>query len=502
MPPGSECVVGFIGSWVDPETAGAGKQGISTSSGGPGPRPEVAGCHQAPNAPARQMARAASRTMLRWFAGTGGDWQAGGGKSRIHWKALPVRPGLHASRSGPTLHPMFAPRWKKEAKLLYKGAKKYIHYKRDLLKPDRIDEIESRRADLLEAIKANDKEKTEEASKQLRNTCEKALPNFPQQAAWEENVEVIFVALVVALGLRAYVVQPFRIPTNSMQPTLNGINITETDGTTPWFGKRALDFVLRGRSYKTIIAKNDCHVTDVRDRSWFLFTRTEVSLSDGSKVKIAAPDGETKRALGISTIRDPRGQLKLERSFRKGETILKGTIDAGDLVLVDKVSYHFRKPKRGEVFVFDTRGIPTGGRDAARMGDQAAGTHYIKRLCGVPGDTLSISPPNLWVNGKIAQEPGIQRVIQAEGPHKRLNPNGYELARPDFSHPRPLGSIDQKFYLKDEAPPGMREYAALGDNTGNSLDSRYWGSVKEFNLAGPALFSLWPITSGHWGLIR
>ena len=58
--------------------------------------------------------------------------------------------------------------------------------------------------------------------------------------------------------------------------------------------------------------------------------------------------------------------------------------------------------------------------------------------------------------------------------------------------------------LEDKPKEGnnYREFFALGDNSKSSLDSRYWGSVKQYNLVGPALFSLWPFTSGHWGLIK
>lgn len=400
---------------------------------------------------------------------------------------------------------MFSPKWKKEAQLLHKGAKKFLHYKRDLLKPDRIDEIESRRADLAAAIKSGDRAKVDEASKQLRATCEGALPRIPTQTWWEENVEVIWVALVIALGLRAYIVQPFRIPTGSMQPTLNGITIHQSDDPDfkkPWIGRQAVEWVLRGRTYRDIVASSDMAPVAATDASWFLFTRTKVKFTNGEVINFPAAEGETGNLLSEDA---PPGVRPQSKTFRKGDPILRGWIDTGDLVLVDKISYHFRRPKRGEVFVFDTRGIDTGGRGTSTLGNlagQTGGTHYIKRLCGVPGDTLQIEPPNLWVNGKIAQEPGIQRVAQAQGDYGKFNPDGYIPGRTDSRYPCPLDMPGEKLTLAAQARPGMREYAALGDNTGNSLDSRYWGTVKEFNLAGPALFSLWPITTGHWGFIR
>jgi signal peptidase I len=76
---------------------------------------------------------------------------------------------------------------------------------------------------LLAAIKSGDRPQVDEASKQLRAACENSLPHEKPVGWLEENVEVMFVAIVIALGLRAYYLQPFRIPTGSMQPTLNGI---------------------------------------------------------------------------------------------------------------------------------------------------------------------------------------------------------------------------------------------------------------------------------------
>lgn len=414
---------------------------------------------------------------------------------------------------------MFSAAWKKNAKILVKGAKKFVDYKRDLLSEDRIAEIESRRKDLMDAIKSGDRSKVDETSKQLRATCEHSLPREKAQGWFEENVEVMFVAIVIALGLRAYCLQPFRIPTGSMQPTLNGI-VGEPLPEDQWpsFPQRMAEYVLRGRSYVKVVNDQDRQVplartddglvTSVDDFQWWhFFSRSNLMSLNEKPLRLPSPqsqayevglrDALNQAAQNGGTIQNGRTVALL----KKGQVLLEGFIDTGDLVLVDKFSYHFRKPKRGEVFVFDTIGIK-GIKD--RSGPQGAGSHYIKRLVGVPGDSLSIQEPNLLVDGKIAQESGIERVAAGEEPFEKSH-RGYHLAQRRVGDTLPIALQkpgDMMNLDGENARPGMREYAAMGDNTGNSLDSRYWGTVKEYNLVGPALFSLWPITTGHWGLIK
>lgn len=403
---------------------------------------------------------------------------------------------------------MFSPKWKKEAKHLVKGALKFLHYKRDLLDEGRIGEIESRREDLIAAIKKSDKDAVAEASKQLRATCEDSLPRERPLHWMEENIEVMFVAIVIALGLRAYYLQPFRIPTGSMQPTLNGITGTPlTKDQWPSLPKRLAEKVLRGRSYVHIVNDRDRQIAtrpmqhrpgsfrpDIRNtQRYHFFSRSLIFFESGKPMYLPAPENPCYSAGLDEALRKAATN---GWRLRKGDVLCEGYIDTGDLVLVNKFAYHFRKPKRGETFVFDTQGIR--GIDD-RSGEQAKGSHYIKRLCGVPGDTLEIQTPHLLVDGKITKEKGIERVMATKG---------YRLANAELPGPggrtlyQHLAKPGDTLHLRDKSRPGMREYVAFGDNTDNSLDSRYWGTVKEFNLVGPALFTLWPITTGHWGFIH
>lgn len=393
---------------------------------------------------------------------------------------------------------MFKPRWKKEAELLLKGSQKFIHYKRDLLEPEKIDEIQARREELKAAIKGNDEAAAKLAQKNVRNTCEKSLARHTSPGWLAENLEVFWVALVVALGVRAYFIQPFRIPTGSMQPSLNGIILSQTEDPEnwkkPWFGKRAFDFIWSGKRYLDERAEKDLTVVDIKDASFPLLSRSKIMFDDGSSLTVSAPPGEVARAIQHKLYRlnangepDPRFR-KRGPHFRRGEPIFVGERVTGDLVFVNKLAYHFFRPKRGESFVFTTIGIDT--RQTGSLKDQAGGTHFIKRLAGLPGDTLMIKEPHLIVNGQKAEEKTIQRVASMQDDYPGYR-NMFLFRNPDIA-----------VSLREMEDPNYNEYFALGDNSPNSSDSRFWGPVHQYNLVGPGFFSLWPFGSGHWGFIE
>ena len=423
---------------------------------------------------------------------------------------------------------MFSPRWKKESKLLCKGARKFLNYKRDLLAPEKAKDIEEAHTALKAAIRAGNRDEAAAAEKLVTKACEGALPRYRRPNQIEENIEVFFVAIVIALGIRAYFLQPFRIPTGSMQPTLNGIighNLKQDKF--PALPVKVWQAVTGGRKYiykelsgterrpiMTHPFRRDHRGAPTpyieQRQKWQFFTETTIHFKDGNIARIKAPRTALEKmgALDRSRLRhSPDGS----EWWLEPNTVVSGYTTSGDLVLVDKVSYNFRRPSRGEVFVFDTRGI-TGIQQRSNS-PQGAGSHYIKRLVGVPGDNLQVVGTDLYVNDKPAEEKKIREVMRGEGRHAGWP--GYQLAASEgrTRWKRYLDDPDDVLKLKSrqdqlEAGKGpieaalYREYAAMGDNTGNSLDSRYWGQVRDYNLVGPALLSLWPLSSGHWGIIK
>lgn len=136
----------------------------------------------------------------------------------------------------------------------------------------------------------------------------------------------------------------------------------------------------------------------------------------------------------------------------KGESMLPNFLD-GEYLLTEKVTYRFEKPKRGDVVVF----IPPTNPD----------DEYIKRVIGLPGDTVGLQDGKFYINGKLLPEDYLPSS-QYTTPGNFLS-EGKEIIVPEG------------------------EYFVVGDNRPNSSDSRVWGPVKLGKIHGKAFFVYWPV---------
>lgn len=187
---------------------------------------------------------------------------------------------------------------------------------------------------------------------------------------------------------------------------------------------------------------------------------------------------------------------------RAGQRIWSGYVITGDFLFVNRWLWNFRHPRRGDVMIFNTTGISERNKIARRDYQIAPGTHYIKRMTGTPGERLTFAADGedaasllyprckLVVNGEHPMAP--ERIAQIQR-REKFSP---DAERPYHGY-RAAGNVrvGQEFALRDD------EYFACGDNSENSLDSRYWGPVPAKNLCGIAGGVFWPFTH-RWGAIK
>ena len=293
-------------------------------------------------------------------------------------------------------------------------------------------------------------------------------------AAWTENVEAIVVAVALAIGFQAYFLKPFKIPTGSMQPTLYGMTGHPDSEPMPGPVAQAVDFIRLGRVHFDLSATTREQILGINEQPAKLnfFTFSDIITTAGTH-KIFAP-ANALRDFGV----------KPGRVYEAGESIVRGYVQAGDQVFVDRMSYQFATPKSSDVFVFTTENIH---RIEMGLDPKLGSQFYIKRLAGVPGMTLRIDSPELYLNGSIATAPQFQRVMSAcSGYHGYSNP-GYPAQY--------LTTPEESFTVPEHS------FFALGDNSYNSSDSRYWGIVPEHNVIGRGYFVYWPFSS-RWGFIH
>jgi len=424
---------------------------------------------------------------------------------------------------------------RKEAKAVLEGAEKVVLYRQDVLPDEIVEKIISLTAQLKETLKAKEfnAEKLEQDTEALKTVITEHGGKIFPVTMIGDWVEMLVMAAIVAGGIRSFFLQPFKIPTNSMWPTYNGMTsvvrapsaevptlkdkiigkitdwsstyvIQAEDSGTVKIPLEFLGFdgpikryrlrhkaagaeyyeIYIGNHAQAIAVPQDFNLDGVLLRTFYPeYATMPLRRQDNERWEKVIEQAQTNNLIE-ETGNGP--MLKTPLTVQAGENILNFDILTGDMLFVDRVSYNFVNPSRGDTFVFRTHRIP--GLAVQGVPSQ---NYYVKRIAGTPGDKLRVdNDGRLFINGTEVTSPepmvlNSQRVI----------------SRNYYGYLADIGNYGYSIPLTREYEVTAGHYYALGDNSANSFDSRGWGEVPEKDVVGRPLVILHPF-GPRWGLAK
>jgi len=183
----------------------------------------------------------------------------------------------------------------------------------------------------------------------------------------------------------------------------------------------------------------------------------------------------------------------LVEAFRIPSSSMERTLLVGDFLFVNKALYGaeiplihthlpaFREPRLGDIVVFDSQ--------------TEDGVKVVKRLVGIPGDTLQMKKAILYRNGVAQKEPYVEHVDSLEDPSDPM------MRQWQIKHLLPSVSRDTYQPTRDNWGPLVvtpDSFFVMGDNRDNSYDSRYWGFVPRSVVRGRPLFIYYSFDHDSW----
>lgn len=254
---------------------------------------------------------------------------------------------------------------------------------------------------------------------------------------------MLFIALVLAANLAKIPgrmlmpVHPFQVPTGSMEPTLMGISAKQGTNTAT-----SLSWLTEGSAFQEFQTHSSGTVSQVR---------MEANL-------LTFDIGSTRQSIPSYVLSDG---FKPEGPYNTGDIIWSGTISSGDHIMVNRKAYLFKEPARGDIIIVKT--------DNISHPEVRPGTVYIKRIAGLPGETIRIETPRLIANGSPVTSPALFENLKFRNAGQLKTPADRITLAPD-------------------------EYLVTGDNQSpnKSLDGRYFGAIKRDDILGKVSTIYWP----------